>query len=102
MIIDFHTHIFPNAIASATIEALSKNASIPPHSNGMESGLLSQMSEAGVDIAINLPVLTRAKQFDSIQNLALILMQKATLSLVLFPLQECTPILRTMKQGLRK
>ena len=71
MIIDFHTHIFPDAIAPATIEALSKNASIPPHSNGMESGLLSQMSEAGVDIAINLPVLTKAKQFDSIKKFGL-------------------------------
>lgn len=66
MIIDFHTHIFPDKIAGATIEALSKNANILPHSNGTLNGLINQMSKAGVDLSINLPVLTRAKQFDSI------------------------------------
>jgi predicted TIM-barrel fold metal-dependent hydrolase len=66
MIIDFHTHIFPDKIAGATINALSTNASIPPHSDGTLKGLLDRMDEGNVEIAINLPVLTRAKQFDSI------------------------------------
>lgn len=70
MIIDFHTHIFPDAIARSTIEALSKSASIPPHSDGTATGLRAQMSKAEVDIAINLPVLTKAKQFDSIVKFA--------------------------------
>lgn len=68
MVIDFHTHIFPNKIAQATINALSQGASIKPHSDGAISGLLSQMEESGVDISVNLPVLTRASQFDSILN----------------------------------
>ena len=66
MIIDFHTHIFPDKIAPATINALSTSANIPPHSNGMKSGLLDSMAEAGVDISVNLPVLTKPTQFDSI------------------------------------
>ena len=70
MIIDFHTHIFPDKIAVATIQALSKGASIPPHSNGALSGLLDKMSKAEVDVSINLPVLTKAKQFDSIFSFA--------------------------------
>lgn len=70
MIIDFHTHIFPDKIAEATIQALSKGASIPPHSNGALSGLLDKMSKAEVDVSINLPVLTKAKQFDSIFSFA--------------------------------
>lgn len=66
MIIDFHTHIFPNKIANATIEALSKSASIMPHSNGAFDGLVSQMVQSGIDISVNLPVLTKPTQFDSI------------------------------------
>lgn len=70
MIIDFHTHIFPDKIASRTIEALSSSASIPPHSDGTLEGLLSRLGEAGVDIAVNLPVLTKASQLDSIIKFA--------------------------------
>ncbi len=77
MVIDFHTHIFPDKIAEATIKALSQNASIPPHSNGILSGLLSQMEESGVDISINLPVLTRARQFEGILNFGTDLNQKS-------------------------
>lgn len=66
MVIDFHTHIFPDKIAGATISALSKSANIPPHSNGMKSGLLESMEKNGIDISVNLPVLTKATQFDSI------------------------------------
>lgn len=66
MVIDLHTHIFPDKIAGATIEALSNSASIPPRSNGTLDGLLSQMEKSGVDISVNLPVLTKDRQFDSV------------------------------------
>ena len=66
MIIDFHTHIFPDKIAGATINALSKSANIPPHSNGMKSGLTESMAANGIDLCVNLPVLTKPTQFDSI------------------------------------
>ncbi len=66
MVIDFHTHIFPNKIARATIGALSKNASIPSHSDGTLDGLINQMNDGGVSIAINLPVVTKPTQFDTI------------------------------------
>jgi predicted TIM-barrel fold metal-dependent hydrolase len=77
MVIDFHTHIFPDKIAGATINALSTNASIPPHNDGTLSGLLSQMAECGVDISVNLPVLTKARQFDSVLDFGLDLNQKS-------------------------
>ena len=70
MIIDFHTHIFPDKIAGVTVEALSKSASIPAHSNGALDGLIAQMKKSGVDISVNLPVLTRAKQLDSVMSFA--------------------------------
>ena len=73
MIIDFHTHIFPDKIASATISALSKSANIPPHSDGMKSGLENSMAKNGIDISVNLPVLTKETQFDSIFKFASLL-----------------------------
>ena len=66
MIIDIHTHIFPEKIAAATVSTLAKNGNMPPHSDGTLSGLLSALSEAGADIAVNQPVLTKPTQFESV------------------------------------
>ena len=70
MIIDFHTHAFPDKIAAATVAALAKSGNIPPYSDGTVSGLLSALCSAGVDAAVNLPVLTKPAQFDSITRFA--------------------------------
>ena len=40
MIIDFHTHTFPDQIAASAIARLSNNAHIEAHSNGTAGGLL--------------------------------------------------------------
>ncbi|MBQ7789139.1 MAG: amidohydrolase family protein [Clostridia bacterium] len=77
MIIDFHTHIFPDKIAHSTVSALAKNASIEPHCDGTMAGLLSQMEESGVDISVNLPVLTRPRQYDSVKAFAKELNEKS-------------------------
>ncbi len=71
MIIDFHTHVFPDKIAERTVSALSAAANIPPHSDGKLSGLVRSMREAGVDVAVNLPVLTSPGQFDSVLRFAI-------------------------------
>lgn len=71
MIIDFHTHIFPDRIANATITALSTSGNIPPHSDGTKDGLKESMRKNGVDLSVNLPVLTKPTQFDSIFNFSL-------------------------------
>ena len=73
MIIDFHTHLFPDKIAQATINALSKSANIPPHSNGTKGGLEESMGRNRVDICVNLPVLTKPTQFDSILKFSTVL-----------------------------
>ena len=70
MIIDFHTHVFPEKIAGATIATLAKNGNTPPHSGGTVSGLISALESAGADIAVNQPVLTKPTQFDSITRFA--------------------------------
>lgn len=70
MIIDFHTHIFPERIAQKTIDYLSEKGGIPPYSDGTVSGLLGRMEEAGVDVSVALPVVTNPAQFDSINRFA--------------------------------
>ena len=71
--IDFHTHVFPDKIAAATVAALAKVSNTAPHSGGTADELLSLLSAAGADIAVNLPVLTKPTQFDSILNYAVAL-----------------------------
>ncbi len=70
MIIDFHTHIFPDKIAEKTIDYLAKRANIPPFSDGSVSGLLEKMELGGTDISVTLPVLTNPAQFDSVNRFA--------------------------------
>lgn len=70
MIIDFHTHIFPEKIAKRTIETLSSAGEIPPFTDGTESGLISSMERAGVDISVSLPVLTSPSQFEGVLRFA--------------------------------
>ena len=70
MIIDFHTHVFPDKIAAATVGALERKGNTPAFSDGTVAGLVSQMKRSGVGISVNLPVLTKPAQFDSILNFA--------------------------------
>lgn len=70
MIVDFHTHIFPERIAERTLTALQNNSNTIPKSNGTHTGLIQKMEEAGVDLSIALPVLTKPTQFESVMNYA--------------------------------
>jgi len=70
MIIDFHTHIFPDKIAKKTIDFLSEKGGIPPFSDGSVNGLLKKMTEADTDVSVTLPVLTNPAQFDSVNRFA--------------------------------
>ncbi len=70
MVIDFHTHIFPDRIAEKTIKLLSEKGSMTPYSNGMVSGLVEEMERAGVDVSVTLPVLTNPQSFDSLNRFA--------------------------------
>lgn len=70
MIIDFHTHIFPDALAPKTIPYLAGLSGITPSMDGTRDGLLSSMKEAGIDYSVVLPVVTQPKQFASINRFA--------------------------------
>lgn len=70
MLIDFHTHIFPEKIANSTISALANNSGTKPNTDGTVNGLLAAMERVGADICVTLPVLTKPTQFDSVTKFA--------------------------------
>ena len=51
MIVDFHTHIFPEKIAASTIKKLETIASVKAFTDGREESLTASMEEAGVDLS---------------------------------------------------
>ena len=70
MIIDFHTHIFPEKIAAQTIAKLAAVVQQEPSTNGCAEDLRSSMYRAGIDVSVILPVVTNIRQFDSICRFA--------------------------------
>ena len=70
MIIDFHTHAFPDAIAERAISKLAAISHVTPAHDGTVGGLRASMKAGGVDKCVLLPVVTAPKQFDSINAFA--------------------------------
>lgn len=62
MIIDFHTHTFPDALAPRAIAKLEQNANIRSKSDGTKQGLLSHMNTAKVAVSVLLPIATKPEQ----------------------------------------
>ena len=82
MIIDMHTHVYPEKIAKRAVEKLSKAADIPAQSNGMKSGLQESMKRAGVDYSLLLPVATSVKQVDKMNENQLTALRKDNLGFI--------------------
>lgn len=70
MIVDFHTHIFPEKIAAATIEQLEQKAGLKAASSGTLEGLFASMEHAQIDLSVIVPVVTAPRQFESINRFA--------------------------------
>jgi len=68
MIIDFHTHTFPASISARVIEGLSNTGHVCYFTDATSESLSGSMKEAGIDLSVNLPVMTRADQVSSIHN----------------------------------
>ena len=49
MIIDFHTHIFPDKIAPSTMDKLCSASHTRPFSDGTADGLRASMRQAGIE-----------------------------------------------------
>lgn len=68
LIIDFHTHTFPDKISEGVLAKLSKLSHTQYFTNGSVSGLLASMEEACVSYSVNLPVMTDAKQVEKVNG----------------------------------
>lgn len=73
MIIDFHTHIFPDIIAENTVKFLKKQSAengypIENQCSATLSGLTGQMKKTGVDISVVLPIATKVSHFKTMNN----------------------------------
>ena len=65
MIIDFHTHMFPDKIAGRTLDYLSGIFGASPFADGTYTGLCNSMGKGAVDISIALPAVTKVSQVAS-------------------------------------
>lgn len=72
MVIDFHTHAFPDAIATRAIETLTKQSrgQCFPCSDGTADGLVKNMDRFGVDLSVVLPVVTKPAQTLTVNTFA--------------------------------
>ena len=70
MLIDFHTHVFPDALAPRAISALAESANETPSTDGTVAGLSASMKAAGITHSVTLPVLTKPSQFDTVNEFA--------------------------------
>ena len=65
MIVDFHTHVFPDEIAAQAIETLVRECGglYSVVSDGTLAGLLGNMADWHIDISVIHPVITKQSQF---------------------------------------
>ena len=62
MIIDIHTHTFPDKLAATTIPKLELMSHTKSYVDGTNGGLMASMAKAGVNYSVVLPVATSPKQ----------------------------------------
>lgn len=76
MIIDFHTHTFPDRIAAFALDKLKHASHTKPFSDGTAAGLAASMKASGVDASIVLPVATNPFKAASMNDAALSMMER--------------------------
>ena len=72
MLIDFHTHAFPEKIAARAVGKLARDSGgLVPQTNGTLSSLKEEMERDGVDISVVLSIATNAKQQANVNSFAI-------------------------------
>lgn len=71
MLIDFHTHAFPDALAEKAIPKLAAIGNIENVGNGKISDLIAHMDEYGVDRSVVLNIATNPHQEQKVNNFAI-------------------------------
>lgn len=68
---DFHIHLFPESIATKTVDHLSKLSGLTPFYEATTCGLLKHMSECKIDKSLLLPIATNEKQEKNVNDFAI-------------------------------
>jgi len=89
MIIDFHTHAFPDKLAPKALPVLAKKVGYDPFTDGTCDDLIKKMDAAGIDRAVICNIATNPKQQTNVNNFALETMEKYPSRLV--PLASINP-----------
>ncbi len=71
MIIDSHTHTFPEKIAAGVVENLQAKAESRAYTRATDSALAASMKEAGIDCSVLLPVMTNERQVEKLNSIAI-------------------------------
>ena len=61
MIIDFHTHFYPEKIVERALAAAREKANLIPALNGTKADLIRSIQNAGIDYAVGLPLVTQVQ-----------------------------------------
>lgn len=72
MIIDFHSHAFPNPLANRAITSILERSKsyYPAHTDGTIDGLKQNMANFGVDLSVLQPVITKPTQHKTLNDWA--------------------------------
>lgn len=74
MLIDFHTHAFPEKIAARAVSKLAHDAGgLCPQTDGTARSLKAEMQKDGVDIAVVLSIATNPRQQTNVNDFAITL-----------------------------
>lgn len=71
MVIDFHMHIFPDALAAKALPLLAERSGLTPFSDGTLGGTLEKMKEWGISKGVFLNIATKPQQTPVINRWAL-------------------------------
>ena len=72
LVIDFHTHCFPEKIAKSTIEKLSfQSGGLIPQTDGTKESLLQLMNKDNVEKSVVLAIATNARQQNKVNDFAI-------------------------------
>lgn len=72
MLIDFHTHLFPDAVAPRAVDVLvagtvrEEGRALPPRGEATEAGILHAMKRDCVPLSVVLPIVTKPSQSEHI------------------------------------
>lgn len=79
MLIDFHTHVFPDRIAEAALSKLSLAGSMAPYGDATVKGAIQRMKLWGVDRSVVLNIATNPRQERSVNEFAVSLKETGKL-----------------------